>query len=406
MSNKPERSLGDYQLPRLWGPVSDRSPEAWRTQRAPQIVEAFAANVYGRTPSGGGVEAIVEKSRVDDALDATAVRRELTITVSGPRGSRDISMLLFHPSNISAPAPVLLGLNFQGNHSTTSDEGVALSRAWVKAPAPRGNQARRWPYDQAIARGYAVATIHHASLEEDRPGAAATGVRGLFHTAAQMERDRQPDHWGAIGAWAWGLARALDAIGSLPELDARRVIVHGHSRLGKTALWAAAQDQRFAAAISNDSGCAGASLFRHQAGENIDMITQNFPHWFCEAFNRFQHAEASLPIDQHQLLAAIAPRPVHIASADLDAHADPRGEFLSTVHASPVVELFGGRGTVATEGAIDVPAAEATAVEMPPIGVRAGHQLSYHIRAGGHDVLAEDWKHFMDFADQNLPDVS
>lgn len=397
--------LDSYTLPSLWGGSgAERTTARWALERRPELLDLFAKHVYGRTPSGQGVTNVRERSRNETALEGMATRRELSITVSGPLGSKEVSLLLYVPNNTTRvkPAPVFLGLNFKGNHSTTLEPDVEVSQAWVKVPAERGDERRRWPMSMIVARGYAVATMHNADLEEDRPGAAAGGVRGLFESG---RTPREPDAWGAIGAWAWGLSRVVDVFESLEDINASSVIVHGHSRLGKTALWAAAQDDRFAAAISNDSGCAGASLFRHLRGENVQMITTNFPHWFSRNFNNYQNAEETLPIDQHHLLALLAPRPVHVASARLDAHADPRGEYLCTLHASPIFDLFGQRGTLPggmIPAGCDLPPAMAARFESPETGVRVGGLLSYHVREGEHDVLVEDWTHFMDFADENV----
>ncbi|MBO0702448.1 MAG: hypothetical protein J2P38_05920, partial [Candidatus Dormibacteraeota bacterium] len=213
------------------------------------------------------------------------------------------------------------------------------------------------------------------------------------------------DSWGAIGGWAWGLSRALDALEAMPEVQASAVIAVGHSRLGKTALWAAAQDRRFAGVVSNDSGCGGASLFRHRGVEDIEVITSVRPHWFAGNFLAYRNAEERLPVDQHQLLALLAPRATHVASASRDAGADPRGEFLSTLHATPIFELYGQRGTLppgSTQPGADLDATVAQAVPSPPCGIRTGGRLSYHLREGDHDLLAEDWRHMLDFADENV----
>ena len=394
-----------YTLPSLWGDSgTERTTAQWKLKRRPELLDLFARHVYGRTPSGGGIVSVRERSRNEIALEGMATRRELAVTLSGPLGRKEVSLLLYVPNGttLAKPAPVFVGLNFSGNHSTTLEAGVKVSQAWVDVPAERGADERRWPLSMALRRGYAVATLHNADLEEDRPGAATRGVRGLFGSERTLH---EPDAWGAIGAWAWGLSRVMDVLESLDDIDASSVIVHGHSRLGKAALWAAAQDERFAGAISNDSGCAGASLFRHKTGENVQMITANFPHWFCENFNSYQNAEESLPVDQHNLLSLLAPRPLHVASAHLDAHADPRGEYLSTLHASPIVCFFGQRGTL-PDGIVpagsDLPSAIAATVELPEAGVRVGGLLSYHVREGEHDVLADDWTHFIDFADENV----
>ncbi|MFT4067602.1 hypothetical protein [Paraburkholderia sp.] len=400
-------------LPSLWGD-KDRPHTAreWEYARKPELIELYSSQVYGRTPEGGGVTGIEVMSRNGRALNGLATMTQLRITLSGPRKSKTAVLLLYTPNSATAssPAPVFVGLNFMGNHSTTSDPtievipGFASAAGWETAAAERAAQARRWPVGIALERGYAVATMHCADLEEDGPGLAAGGVRGLFNSEAELASPT-PDMWGAIGAWAWGLSRILDVLATIPEIDATAAIVHGHSRLGKTALWAAAQDPRFAAAISNNSGCVGASLFRHASGETISMITETFPHWFAKNLNAYADDLEALPVDQHHLLALIAPRPVHVSSATLDAHADPRGEFLSTVYASPVMELYGYHGTLPRDKAqagSDVSWQTAVELPTPEPGSRVGERLSFHMREGVHDVLAEDWRHFADFADANV----
>ena len=167
------------------------------------------------------------------------------------------------------------------------------------------------------------------------------------------------------------------------------MIVVGHSRLGKTALWAGAGDERFAMVVSNESGCGGAALERRNFGETVRRITTVFPHWFCPNFAGWAGRAPEMPFDQHVLLAMTAPRPLYVASAAEDLWADPRGEFLAAVAAAPAWELFGKEGL----GTADFPAPDA------PVGGSIG----YHVRSGAHDLLAWDWERFADFAEKALP---
>jgi hypothetical protein len=317
------------------------------------------------------------------------------MTVQGPRGALDIPLAIVEPPEASSPAgaPVFLGMNIVGNHAIASVPGVPLD-GWMPVA---------WPLRAIVKRGFAVATMFNESVEPDQPGAAWCGVRGLFEPPDDLDA-QGATQWGALGAWAWALSRAREAIEAIPDLDGDRVIVHGHSRLGKTALWAAAQDERFAGAISSESGLGGASLTRHPEGEDASSAAQQFPHWFCGNYSASAADGAELPVDQHQLLALIAPRPLHVASADRDRHADPEGEFLATLHASPAYELFGYAGTLPSHfrrKGFDLSPEEAATVLRPALDRRIGDRLSYHVRQGRHGVTEFDWSIFLEFGQAN-----
>ncbi|WP_456298107.1 glucuronyl esterase domain-containing protein, partial [Auraticoccus cholistanensis] len=236
-----------------------------------------------------------------------------------------------------------------------------------------------------IARGYAIAALQVGQLAPDDPDTFDEGIIGLFERRGRAGQ-RPEDAWAALSAWGWGGSLALDYFETDPDIEASRVAVVGHSRGGKAALWAGAEDERFALVVSNDSGCGGAALSRRIFGETVAEVNRVFPHWFCRAFRRYDDAEQQLPVDQHELIALMAPRAVCVGSADEDLWSDPRGEFLSMAHASPVYRLWGAPGI--SPGA------------MPPLD-RPLSRLprQYHIRSGGHDLTVQDWGYYADVAD-------
>jgi hypothetical protein len=379
--NYDEDKVPAYELPDplvMQDGTRVESAEQWYERRRPELLRLFEEHVFGRTPKQSlEIRAVVVNRAL--AFGGRAVRREVDLVVPGkPDGP--MRLLIYSPTQVDGPAPAFLALNFTGNQSIQPDPGITLSTRWMRqvpgrgieknraTPASRGTLASRWPVPLILERGYALVTTYYGDIDPDFDDGFANGV----HPALDPESGRGPSAWGSIAAWAWGLSRALDYLESDELVDAGRVALLGHSRLGKTALWAGATDERFALVISNNSGCGGAALSRRCFGETVARINRVFPHWFCERFRSYNGRESALPVDQHQLIALIAPRPVLICSAEEDRWADPLGELLAARAAAPVFRFL----------------------DAAP--------LVHRLRPGKHDVTAEDWAAYMDFADREL----
>ena len=370
-----------------------KSAKEWETKRRPEILNLFREHVYGHSkekPSGLKFKVIQNDPT---ALNGSAIRREVLITFARKEETPEASLLIYLPKGKDGPFPTFLTTNFYGNHTINPDPGISITRSWVRnekkwdieknraGEKSRGVRQSRWAVEKILNRGYALATIYYGDIDPDFDDNFSNGVHRLYSKP-------KPNDWGSIATWAWGLSRCLDYLETDKDINAKKVAVMGHSRLGKTALWAGAEDERFALVISNNSGCGGAALSRREFGETVKRINKSFPHWFCDNFNKYNDRINDLPVDQHLLISLAAPRPVYIASASQDKWADPKGEFLSAYYASPVYELFNLKG-------LDSP-------NQPKNNHSVGGNIGYHIRSGKHDVTDFDWEQYLNFADRHI----
>ncbi len=383
--NYDEDKIPDYALPEVLEGVD--SAEAWPAKRA-QWRGLIAREMFGTLPAS--FENVKAKSRLaapdKKILNGKGILRQLVVELAG----QDLNVALFLPvASASDPVPVFIGYNFSGNHTVFDDPDIILTDSWMRktkdhrsSAEDRGKSEDRWAIDQIIAGGFGLVTLYYGDVDPDFDDGFENGVHSELGAPDTNEA-------ASIATWSWALSRILDVLdSSVDEVDATRVAVFGHSRLGKTSLWAGASDDRFALVISNNSGCGGAALSRRRIGETVGRITSSFPHWFCGNFTKYSNNEDALPFDNHTLLSLIAPRPLYVASAEGDKWADPKGEFLSCLHADPVYRMLGTAG---------LPAKEMPAVHVPVQG-----QIGYHIREGAHGVTDYDWEQYLKFAQKHL----
>ena len=342
-----------------------KNARQWTNKRRAEILEIFAQEMYGHIPARPeGLH--FKKISEEIVYNGLGVRKVVRIYLDKAE-QHWFDVLIHLPKNAEHPVPVFAGLNFKGNDATLDERASS-----------------RWPYEQILKEGFGVATAWRDAIEPDGKDSKIGEAENVCKDGGVRTWYNKGGDWGAISAWAWGLSCIYDYLATDSKIDATKIAVIGHSRLGKTSLWAGANDTRFAMVVSNCSGCCGTAISRRVIGENFARINTSFSHWFTREFDKYMHKEASFPADQHWLASLVAPRPLYIASATEDLWADPKGEWLSALHVAPVYKLFGKEGVKEVYPAPDTPDME---------GV-----VAYHVRTGKHDITAFDWKQYVSFA--------
>ncbi len=366
----------------------------WRTARRLELLGLFTREMYGVAPSRSPKQSFTVFENSGDALSGKAIRKQVTILINGDPNGPKFDMLMYLPRAAKGKSPTILAMNFYGNHAVSSDPAVRMEPAAQPGPNPcpgaegkpepcRGTNAAQWPLDAMLDKGYIVATFSRLDIDPDTKDGFAKSLKAFY-----PELQNRPDNFSTIGEWAWAFSRAMDNLETDPEDYANKVAIFGWSRLGKAALWAGANDERFAAVISNESGAGGAKLFHRGIAENVLRLNTAFPQWFDQNFRKYNNQDASMPFDQHELIALIAPRPVYVGSASKDANADPEGEFESARLAGPVFKLLGKQPLQADR--------------FPEVDHPVEGDVSYHVRTGVHDVLPYDWEQYLKFLDQRM----
>ena len=379
VSNYDEAKVRPYTLPDpliMADGTPVRDARNWETRRRPEILRMYETEIYGRIPAAApGVAWRVTESD-PQAREGTSIRKRVVGTIGEGADAPRINVTLFTPAKAQGRVPVILLVNFGGGPPPPAPAGASV--------AGRGRGFKTDPPVAAeiIARGWGYATVGYQDIQPDRANTFDQGVIG--RTLAKGQQQPAADEWGTIGAWSWGISRIIDYLESDSAVDAKRIAVQGHSRLGKTVLWASALDQRIAAVFSSCSGEMGAALARRDWGETVDDMAQNFPWQFSGNFQKWTGRWNDMPVDAHLLIALSAPRPVFVTGGTADQWADPVGMFKAEVAAGPVYRLLGKK---------DLGVADLPALDTP---LTAG-DLGWHYHTGGHTATPADWKAFLEF---------
>ena len=394
--NYDEAKVGTYTLPdplKLNNGKPVRNVKTWYAKRRPEIEEIFATQQYGRDPGRPVGESFEVTDKGTPALNGKAIRKQVTISFSENKSWPKIHLLIYLPAAAKKPVPMFFSINFGAVQNAVNDPGITPGEIWdprtnIRIPAPKGRGFGRMNFEPFLDAGIGVATFYYGDIDPDYASGFANGIRARYLKPGQIER--AADDWGSIAAWAWAASRAMDYLEKDTDVDGGRVAIFGHSRLGKTVMWAGAHDQRFAAVIASCSGEGGAALSRRNYGETIAHLTapSQYPYQFAANYAKYAGFPDTAPMDANLLVALIAPRPLLLQTGSTDKWSDPKGEFLAAVAAGPVYKLLGKEG-------LDTDV-------WPEAKQPILHDLGYYMHDGGHGMVPADWDVYIQFLKMHL----
>ncbi len=386
ISNYDESKVGNYTLPDplvLQNGRPVRDAKTWFNKRRPELLKLYETQIYGHVPKHAPKATFKVVETDPKAMDGLAVHKLVLIHFGDKPDDPTVHLQIYLPAKATKPVPLLLHIVFFGNPPITGMASNVVSSGLARRPVFR----EAGPITNILSRGYGYATFRYTEVQPDSSNTFHSGVIALALAPGQTRP--APDEWGTISAWAWGASRVLDYLETDPAVDAKHVALIGHSRLGKTVLWAGAQDPRFALIFSSCAGEMGSALARRDYGETIDDMAANFPWQFAGNFQKYSGHWNDMPVDAHMLIALNAPHPVFITGGTQDQWSDPRGEFLAEVAAGTVYRLVGKKDLGTNEG--------------PPLDTPLiTGDLGFHYHTGGHMITASDWNAFLNFAGKYL----
>ncbi len=394
--NYDEARTGTYTLAdplKLNNGKPVRDAKTWFAKRRPELVDLFETQQYGRAPGRPAAESFDITDKGTPALSGKALRKQITISLSADPTWPKLHLLVYLPAAAKKPVPIFFSINFGAIQNAVDDPGINPIQIWdpktnTKVDPPKGRGIGRLNIEPFLDAGIGVATFYYGDLDPDYLTGFSNGIRA--HYLKPDQTDRAPDDWGSIAAWAWGMSRVQDYFETDPSIDAKRVAIHGVSRLGKTVMWAGAHDQRFAAVIASCSGEGGAALSARDYGETIAHLTDptRYSYQFAPNYAKYAGFPDKAPMDAHLLIALIAPRPLLLQTGSTDNWSDPKGEFLAEVAAGPVYKLL-GKDPLDTD-------------VWPAAKTPIFHDLAYYMHEGGHGMVPTDWDIYIQFLKQHF----
>lgn len=394
--NYTDAKVGDYTLPdplTMASGAGVADVDAWQTKRRPELLKIFEENQYGRAPERTEAMRFEVIEKTTSSFEGKAVRKQVTIHFGESDAGPALDLLIYLPANAAGPVPLLLNIGFTANNLTVDDPAVKVGRVWDRKQGKRitaegGRRFGKLQVLPTLERGFGIATFNYADVDPDVAGAIKDGVRQQY--LADGENEPAADEWGTIAAWAWGISRTIDYFEIDDQIDAKRIAITGVSRLGKTVMWAGANDPRIAMVIASCSGEGGAALSRRNYGETIAHLVapSRYPYQFAANYQKWGAVPRQAPMDAHLLVSLVAPRPLLLQTGNTDKWSDPKGEFLAAVAATPVYELFGKVGV--------------RAATLPPAGEQVGETLAFYMHDGGHGTVPTDWDVYLQFMENQL----